>query len=88
MSNFDALPVHVSFRFSCNPLMSAAHGFLAIEYFLLTVNLSFIVFAFPGGLHVLKFSGSVSARTPLFFVPFEEIASDPDLVSGSEDSKR
>jgi hypothetical protein len=77
-----------SFRFSCNTLMSAAHGFLAIEYFLLTLNLSFIVFAFPEGLHVSKFSGSVSARTPLFFVPFEEIASDPDLVPGSEDSKR
>ena len=88
MSNFDALPVHFSFRFSCNTLMSAAHGFLAIEYFLLTLNLSFIVFAFPGGLHFSKFSGSVSPRTPVFFVPFEEIASDPDLVPGSEDSKR
>jgi hypothetical protein len=67
--------------------MPAVRGFLAMEYFLLILNRSFIVFTFPEGLYVSKFSGPVSSWTPFFFVPFEKIANDPDIVPGSEDFK-
>jgi hypothetical protein len=62
-----------------------AHGFLVMEYYWLILNRSFVVFTYPQGLYGWKFAGPVSTRTPLFFVPFEEFANDPELVPGSED---
>jgi|SRR6476620_8626554 hypothetical protein len=61
------------------------HGFLAMEYYWLILNRSFVVFSFPQGLYGWKFSGPVSTFTPLFFIPFEEMTRDSGLVPNAED---
>jgi len=58
-----------------------------MEYYLLILNRSYVICSYPEGLYGWKFSGPVSARVPLYFQPFEEIARDPDLVPGSEEFK-
>ena len=64
--------------------MSCARGFLAMEYYLLILNRSYVIFSYPEGLYGWKFSGPVSTRNPLFFQPFEELARDATIVPGSE----
>jgi hypothetical protein len=56
-----------------------------MEYYWLILNRSFVVFTYPEGLYGWKFSGPVSTLTPLFFLPFEEMARDSGLVPDSED---
>jgi len=56
-----------------------------MEYYWLILNRSFVVFTYPEGLHAWKFSGPVSSRTPLFFVPFEEFTTDPQISPGTEE---
>ena len=63
------------------------HGFLAMEYYWLILNRSFVVFSFPQGLYGWKFSGPVSTFTPLVFLPFEEMTRDSGLAPDSEDFK-
>jgi len=67
--------------------MPAIRGFLTMEYYFLILNRSFVVFTYPEGLYGWKFSGPVSSRTPLFFVPFEDVATDPELLPSTEDFK-
>lgn len=62
-------------------------GFVAMEYYFLILNRSFLVFTYPEGLYGWKFSGLVSTLTPLFFKPFEDMLSDPELIPGSNEFK-
>lgn len=67
--------------------MPEIHGFLAMEYYFGILNRSYAIFTFPNGLYGWKFCGPISAFTPFFFVPFQEVVNDPKLVPGSEDLK-
>jgi len=58
-----------------------------MEYYFLILNRSFLVFTYPEGLYSWKFRGLVSSLTPLFFKPFEDILSDPELIPGSNEFK-
>lgn len=49
------------------------------------LNRSFVVFTYPEGLYGWKFSGLVSTRTPLFFVPFEECTTQADKSPETEE---
>jgi hypothetical protein len=56
-----------------------------MEYYFLILNRSFVVFTYPEGLYGWKFCGPVSSLTPLFFVPFQDVANDPKIGPGSEE---
>jgi hypothetical protein len=58
-----------------------------MEYYLLILNRSYVVFAFPEGLYGWKFSGPVSSLTPKFFAPFDKVTEDPKLLPGSDEFK-
>jgi hypothetical protein len=55
-----------------------------MEYYWLILNRSFVVYSYLEGLYGWKFSGPISARTPLFFRPFEHMTHDPHLDPASE----
>jgi hypothetical protein len=59
-------------------------GFVAMEYFALILNRSFLVFITDEGLRCWKFHGLVSSLEPLFFQPVEALLDDPDMTPGSE----
>jgi hypothetical protein len=56
-----------------------------MEYYWLMLNRSFVVLTYPEGLYGWKFSGLVSTRTPLFFVPFEECTTQADKSPETEE---
>jgi len=58
-------------------------GFVAMEYFALILNRSFLIFMTDEGLRGWKFSGSVTAQIPTFYRPFEELLDDPEIAPGS-----
>jgi hypothetical protein len=58
-------------------------GFVAMEYFALILNRSFLVFVTNNGLRGWKFSGPVSAGATEFYKPIEELLDDPEMVPGS-----
>lgn len=59
-------------------------GFVAMEYFALILNRSFLVFITDDGLRCWKFYGLVSSLEPLFYEPVEALLDDPDMTPGSE----
>jgi hypothetical protein len=58
-------------------------GFVAMEYFALILNRSFIFFITAEGLWGLKFRGPVSSRWPEFYKPIEAFLDDPEMEPGS-----
>jgi hypothetical protein len=58
-------------------------GFVAMEYFALILNRSYLVFITPEGLHGWKFTGPVSTASPRFYEPFEALLDLPELAPGS-----
>jgi hypothetical protein len=62
-------------------------GFVAMEYFALILNRSFVIFLVAEGLRGWKFSGPVANRDPLYFKPVEGMLDDPEVEPGSSDFK-
>jgi hypothetical protein len=58
-------------------------GFVAMEYFALILNRSFLIFISDEGLRGWKFTGPVSAQFPNFYKPEEELLDDPEMAPGS-----
>ena len=67
------------------PLGHLNAGFVAMEYFALILNRSFVVFIADEGLLGWKFSGPVSAAVRDFFRPFEQLLDDPEVGPGTVD---
>jgi hypothetical protein len=66
------------------PTLGHLHpGFVAMEYFALILNRSFLVFLEDEGLRCWKFAGPTSAFTPGFYKPIEELLDDPEMAPGS-----
>ena len=57
-----------------------AKGFVAMEYYWLILNRTFVVFATIEGLYVWKAVGIVTSRDRLYFEPLAEMLKDPDLM--------
>jgi energy-coupling factor transporter transmembrane protein EcfT len=92
---FCAFFVHTAFRFraaapaiaildSIPPEDASAgeplSGFVAMEYFALIMNRTFVVFIAPDGLYGWKAQGPVSAGNPAYFQPYAEMLEDPELM--------
>lgn len=63
------------------PLFS---GFVAMEYYALICNRTFVVFITPEGLYGWKARGPVTAEDPMYFEPFANILEDPSLMQDRE----
>ena len=61
-----------------------SRGFLAMEYWGLILNRSFVVFIHPSGLYGWKFKGPVSTSNPLYFENYEHFVTEPDPAYGSD----
>ena len=59
-------------------------GFVAMEYFALILNRSFLIFLTDEGLHGWRFHGAVSSFEPLFYEPVEALLDDPDMAPDSQ----
>jgi hypothetical protein len=58
--------------------MSPLSGFVAMEYYGLILNRTFVVFVAPEGLYGWKAKGVVGASWPMYFEPYEEISKIPN----------
>jgi len=58
-------------------------GFVAMEYFALILNRSYLVFITEAGLRGWRFRGVVSSLEPMFYENAEALLDDPDLAEGS-----
>ena len=58
-------------------------GFVAMEYFALIMNRSFLVFITNDGLRGWKFSGPVGAGATEFYQPIEALLDDPEMAPDS-----
>ena len=64
--------------------MTQFTGFMAMEYYWLIMNRTFIVFLSADGLYGWKVHGVVSALTPRYFERYVEKLRDPDLMNDSD----
>lgn len=56
-------------------------GFVAMEYYGLILNRTYVIFIAPDGLHGWKAEGSVDSSNPMFFAGFEQMLQDHDLMT-------
>jgi hypothetical protein len=63
-------------------------GFVAMEYYDLILNRTFVVFVVPEGLYGWKAAGPVSNGRPMYFEPYAEILKDPELMRNRETPRR
>lgn len=59
-------------------------GFVAMEYYALILNRTYIVFISPEGLYGWKAEGAVDCSRALYFAPYEEMLKDPELMTDPE----
>lgn len=60
-------------------------GFVAMEYYALILNRSFVIYAAPDGLYGMKFMGlMMDSKQPRFFEGAEQLLDNPWFVPGSE----
>jgi hypothetical protein len=59
-------------------------GFVAMEYYALVLNRTFVVFVAPDGLYGWKAAGPVAAGAALYFMPYAKMLDDPNLMSDIE----
>lgn len=59
---------------------AAFTGFVAIEYYGLILNRTFVVFVAPEGLYGWKARGPVTGTWPLYFQPLVEMLHDPEWM--------
>jgi len=62
-------------------LNTPCFGFVAMEYYALILNRTFVIFLAPGVLYGWKAQGPVSAATPKFFAPYREMLKDEAFTS-------
>src|SRR5277367_2320703 len=55
-------------------------GFIAMEYFALILNRTFVIFIGPDSLYGWKAVGPIPAGVPLYFQKYAEILDDPRLM--------
>jgi hypothetical protein len=55
-------------------------GFVAMEYYGLILNRTYLVFVGPEGLYGWKAEGVVSGEQPLYFQPYAEMLDDPEMM--------
>jgi hypothetical protein len=55
-------------------------GFVAMEYYALILNRTFVVFIAPDGLYGWKAQGPVAADSPSYFNPYARMLEDLDLM--------
>jgi hypothetical protein len=63
-------------------------GFVAMEYYDLILNRTYVVFIAPEGLYGWKAQGPVAAGQPKYFVPYSEMLKDSDLMNNRRAVKR
>lgn len=61
-------------------LADALRGFVAMEYYDLILNRTYVVFVAPDGLYGWKAHGPVDASNPRFFTPYQQMLEDEDLM--------
>jgi hypothetical protein len=66
----------------------ALSGFVAMEYYGLILNRTFLVFIAPEGLYGWKAEGTVTASRPTYFQPYADMLTDPDLMRDPEAIRR
>jgi hypothetical protein len=59
-------------------------GFVAMEYYFLILNRTFVIFISSEGLHRWKVSGPVSNIDRSFFSPYTRMLDDPSIMHNSE----
>jgi hypothetical protein len=55
-------------------------GFVAMEYFALILNRTYVIFIAPDGLYGWKAEGVVSGGSPSYFLPYAKMLNDPELM--------
>ncbi len=63
-------------------------GFVAMEYYSLILNRTFVVFVAPEGLYGWKAEGVVTATQPMYFEPYAGMLQDPELIRDREAIRR
>lgn len=63
-------------------------GFVAMEYYGLISNRTFVIFVAPDGLYGWKAEGLVDCSTPFFFRAFEQMLDDDNLMTNPEAVRR
>jgi hypothetical protein len=63
-------------------------GFVAMEFYALILNRTFVVFIAPEGLYGWKALGAVTASNSTYFQPYLEMLEDPDLTRDREAIRR
>ena len=58
-------------------------GFVAMEYFAVILNRSFLIFITGEGLRGWKFRGPVTTSVPEFYKSAEDLLDDPEMTPGS-----
>ena len=56
------------------------YGFVAMEFYWLILNRTFVVFTAPDGLYGWKTNGPVSNADKTYFEPYQEMLQDPDFT--------
>ena len=56
------------------------YGFVAMEFYWLILNRTFVVFIAPDGLYGWKTNGPVSNADKTYFEPYQEMLQDPDFT--------
>lgn len=62
-------------------LSTPMSGFIAMEYYGLFLNRTYVVFIAPDGLHGWKIAGITDGSSPMFFAPYEQTLKDDDLMT-------
>ncbi len=61
-------------------LRSPLYGFVAMEFYALILNRTFLVFVAPDGLYGWKATGPVTNSDRRYFAPLQEMVQDPELM--------
>ena len=63
-----------------SPTKTDLSGFVAMEYYALILNRTFVVFIAPDRLYGWRASGPVGPRAPLYFDFYAKMLDDPELM--------
>lgn len=69
-------------------LQTPMTGFVAMEYYGLILNRTYVVFIAPDGLYGWKAEGAVDCSRPMFFAPYEQMLKDHDLMTNPDAVRR
>ena len=69
-------------------LKAPMSGFVAMEYYCLILNRTFVVFIAPEGLFGWKVEGAVDTSNPMYFSQYQERLNNPDLMGDPEAARK